>query len=462
MVNEGEELGSGMCSTVTKAKVKGAGEDAEIFFIKRIAGEMIWTADNELPGLELAGNYPGVVKCYKIYDNRGHADEKEHAVSFVLELVEGGYLEGWLQQNHADGTYLSKDQWIKWSLQMAETVSVVHDRFYMIHCDLHQKNWLLTKENDMILADFGCSRVIGPGGKVPVGTKVFYADMHSPPEMQYPEGTSFFTATTKEEFDFRGDVFQTAFAMQCMLVQGEWIMHRPTPNNYGQDVVDLIAWMKSPDQKDRPYMREVKERLLQLKANYEANKEKPFVPSLDGLFKGDLTKQHAKLSAFRQTLPAFFPESITDEEKEFHDHLDELRADGDPVPVDSDGYQGSYLGQFSRKGKFDGRGVLLQKRSLYEGFFKDGKKFGRGREVKLSFGSPFIKVIEGSYADGGVAQGEFTETFHAISKEQPAQTIVRTYEYASGVIQNERDAQVTYADGTTAGGQLESMIEIVA
>jgi hypothetical protein len=58
---EDEDLGSGMCSTVTKARLKGTGEDGQIFFVKKCSEEMIWTADNEAPGLEVAGNVPGVV-----------------------------------------------------------------------------------------------------------------------------------------------------------------------------------------------------------------------------------------------------------------------------------------------------------------------------------------------------------------------------------------------------------------
>ena len=53
---------------------------------------MIWTADNEAPGLEAAGNVPGVVQCYKIYDRRGKKYEKNPSVYFVLEMMEGGYL----------------------------------------------------------------------------------------------------------------------------------------------------------------------------------------------------------------------------------------------------------------------------------------------------------------------------------------------------------------------------------
>lgn len=52
----------------------------------------------------------------------------------------------------------------------------------MIHSDLHMKNWLLTPDLDVISCDFGCCKIIGEGGKVPKGEKVFCADIHSGPE----------------------------------------------------------------------------------------------------------------------------------------------------------------------------------------------------------------------------------------------------------------------------------------
>ena len=103
IVKEGEELGSGMCSTVTKARKKSEGPDGEEYFIKTINNEEImWTADNEAAGLELAGNIPGCVRCYKIYDRRQVEGPK--SCIFVLKFVESGYLQGWLSNNNKDGT----------------------------------------------------------------------------------------------------------------------------------------------------------------------------------------------------------------------------------------------------------------------------------------------------------------------------------------------------------------------
>ena len=78
VVKEGEDLGAGMCSSVTKARLKSDGPDGKEIFLKRIHNkDLMWTAENEMAGLELAGNIPGVVKCFRIYDRRDAEEEKD-------------------------------------------------------------------------------------------------------------------------------------------------------------------------------------------------------------------------------------------------------------------------------------------------------------------------------------------------------------------------------------------------
>ena len=228
---------------------------------------MIWTADNELPALELAGNYPGIVKCYKIFDSRPK-DGEEGVVHFVLELIEGGFLEGWLQENHKKGNYLSLAQWFKWAETMLNTVLFLHEKCFMIHSDLHQKNWLLNKENEIISCDFGCAKIIGEGGCVPAGSKVFCADIHSGPEAKMEAGKSFFEAVTQHDIDFKNDTFQLGFVFKCMLAQGEWMIGRPCPNTYGKEMVEFINWMCTEDKSERPTVRQCIERLATLKAEW--------------------------------------------------------------------------------------------------------------------------------------------------------------------------------------------------
>ena len=137
---------------------------------------------------------------------------------------------------------------------MFKTLVRLHEILFIIHSDLQCKNWVLDSDNNILLCDFGCAQVLGPGGKVPAGTKVFFVDGmgQSPPEMQYEEGKSFLDSKTTDDIDFKSDVWQLAYNLQCCLFQGKWLMTNPTPKNYGEDVVALIDWIKNPDQYARP------------------------------------------------------------------------------------------------------------------------------------------------------------------------------------------------------------------
>lgn len=89
-------------------------------------------------------------------------------------------------------------------------------------------------------------------------------------------------------------------------------MDNPTPSTYGKEIFEFITWMKNPDKEARPTAREVHERLLVIKKEWEATRHLPFLPNVENIFVGDLTPQHAKLGEFRRKFPAFFAEEITE------------------------------------------------------------------------------------------------------------------------------------------------------
>jgi hypothetical protein len=140
-----------------------------------------------------------------------------------------------------------------------------------------------------------------------------------------------------------------------MMAQGAWIMKRPTPTIYGKDLVDFISFMKNVDKNARPHMTQVSEKLATVKAAWLKTRTLCYNPDPAALFTGELTSQHAKLWEFRQTQDKFFTDERTAEEKEFHNQMEELRADGYPYSTE----KGSYIGQFCKKAKFNGRGILL-------------------------------------------------------------------------------------------------------
>lgn len=51
---------------------------------------------------------------------------------------------------------------------MAQVVRYLHDEVFIMHMDLHLHNWFLREDGEVVLGDFGCSKILGPNGKQPL------------------------------------------------------------------------------------------------------------------------------------------------------------------------------------------------------------------------------------------------------------------------------------------------------
>jgi hypothetical protein len=62
-----------------------------------------------------------------------------------------------------------------------------------------------------------------------------------------------------------------------------------------------------------------------------------------------------------------------------------------------------YIGKF--RSKPNGRGVTISVdgKTLFEGFFSDGKKHGPYRSIEMSSESPLVTITEGIYDQGELA-----------------------------------------------------------
>ena len=127
---------------------------------------------------------------------------------------------------------------------MADTVAYIHDEHHIMHTDLHARNWLVREDGTLVLADFGCAKILGKDGKRGPGEKIDYYEGHSGPEMQSTDGK------TNDEFSFNGDTFQLGFCFQIILNGGHW--HKETPEKTDSDIKELINWMKTEDKHTRP------------------------------------------------------------------------------------------------------------------------------------------------------------------------------------------------------------------
>lgn len=61
-----------------------------------------------------------------------------------------------------------------------------------------------------------------------------------------------------------------------------------------------------------------------------------------------------------------------------------------------------YIGTKNNDGQVSGKGAYISSDglSLYEGHFKDGKKHGPGRLIKLSWSKPVIKIKFSVFVEG--------------------------------------------------------------
>ena len=67
---------------------------------------------------------------------------------------------------------------------MTTALRYLHEECFILHSDLHVRNWFLKGDGQLVLGDFGSSKQLGgPDGEVPVGTRPHYFVGFSAPEM---------------------------------------------------------------------------------------------------------------------------------------------------------------------------------------------------------------------------------------------------------------------------------------
>jgi serine/threonine protein kinase len=141
---------------------------------------------------------------------------------------------------------------------MTKVCVYLHEACKIIHCDLHRGNWLIRENGEIALGDFGCSRVL-PDGVEPAGTLVHYAFWAQAPEMdiddhEWDEALDVEKITqhlnrgakSKQDFSFNSDMFCLGGTFRAMVNGGDFHANDNTIN-LGQDVVELIDWMRTPD-----------------------------------------------------------------------------------------------------------------------------------------------------------------------------------------------------------------------
>ena len=108
---------------------------------------------------------------------------------------------------------------------MAKVTRYLHEECSVMHTDLDPRNWIVKKDGELILCDFGSAKILEDGQVIEIGTKAYYKEDQSAPEM------ALINKKTSQEFSFPGDVWQLGSAFNNILNQG--VPSLSTPEAYG-------------------------------------------------------------------------------------------------------------------------------------------------------------------------------------------------------------------------------------
>jgi len=225
------------------------------------------TTKKELELYKQLEKHPNIVQCYKAFEEHekiGHGCGKmlRRNLILVLEYVDGGDLEQWLQHQVSRGLRRGLlDERLIWHLfsQIANGLTYIHGR-KIIHRDFKPANVLLTQRMEVKLTDFGLSRQNrNTGAKTVCGTPYYMA-----PERIAERG-----------YSYMSDVWSLGCILYEMAAMGSPFLgekenvtslvdkirnadYPPIPDDcYSDQMLMLIDACLNPIAIDRPTAREV-------------------------------------------------------------------------------------------------------------------------------------------------------------------------------------------------------------
>ena len=89
-------------------------------------------------------------------------DESQQTV-VVINYIDGEPIIDLIPKKIKEKT-LDKNECLKQMLKMAEVMDYLHSNLYMMHRDLHVGNWMISKEGEPSILDFGTGFKLGNGG----------------------------------------------------------------------------------------------------------------------------------------------------------------------------------------------------------------------------------------------------------------------------------------------------------
>lgn len=161
---------------------------------------------------------------------------------------------------------LPKGIFLKWVLSMARSVQYLNEKCYILHSDLHARNWFLRSNGEIVCGDLGCAVIIGKDGYRPKGCPCQIYTPHCAPEAQAKEGKMI------SDYSFPNDVWQLACCFIIMLNSGDW--GKSANKTQGQQFYQLLVDMQTKNVNKRPKINEVVTRLLKMNDEYVEKQQK--------------------------------------------------------------------------------------------------------------------------------------------------------------------------------------------
>ena len=259
-----EQLGEGAQGSIWKVKLKEVGKDNEFFAAKELhtGGIMSPLAGPELKSLQKL-DHPN---CLKLVDSFGISETCEVTSSLpviVTNYFEGKIIKDYIADRIKGKTHFKADM-LKLMLNCAEAIEYLHNDHYIMHRDLNYANWLVSKDNEPCLIDFGTSIILVKNGYTQHG--IYTPPMCSPEQMNsQPYSFSsdiwmlaqilFFISSGR--FPWLEDLDSPVGSLMANSAYSKKKPFEKTPDEYGPKFAELIAKMLSWDEKDRPDISQV-------------------------------------------------------------------------------------------------------------------------------------------------------------------------------------------------------------
>ena len=148
----GKKIGQGGFSEIFESQWMGIPVAVKVIFDPNITEALLEEFNNEIEKLFIL-RHPYIIQLYGVTDR-----EKKQKLAVITELAPRGSLFDYLHKNPKTKNNIPLEFKNRITKQLIHTMAYIHSRGY-VHRDLKTQNILLDKNLDMILCDFGLTKL---------------------------------------------------------------------------------------------------------------------------------------------------------------------------------------------------------------------------------------------------------------------------------------------------------------